>query len=63
MSKASPYERHTLSNFLQRAEAINGDKFDYSNIKEEDIKNARSIVKIFCKVEDHGVFEQGVSTP
>ena len=46
-------ERLTTSQFIARAKAIHGDKYDYSLV--EYVRN-NTKVKIICKV--HGVFEQ-----
>ena len=40
----------TLERFIKRSKEINGTKFDYSLITEEDIKSSRSKVPIICTV-------------
>ncbi|CAH6419611.1 Hypothetical protein HVR_LOCUS680 [uncultured virus] len=40
--------KFTLSTFVERAREIHGGKFDYSVIKETDIKNKHSTVIIIC---------------
>ncbi len=37
-----------LERFLKRAQEIHGDKFDYSAVREEDIKGASSTISITC---------------
>lgn len=39
----------TLSRFLERAKQKYGDSYDYSLIKDEDIKNIESEIKVICK--------------
>ena len=46
-------KRSTTEEFIQRAKAIHGDKYDYSLI---DYKNNKTKVKIICPI--HGIFEQ-----
>ena len=41
--------RYTLTIFLERAISIHGDKYDYSEISENDIKGNTSRVKVTCK--------------
>ena len=38
----------TLKLFQERALLVHGDKFDYSNLRNEDIKNHESWISIFC---------------
>lgn len=45
--------RHSLNDFIIKAEKYHGKKYDYSLVK---YINARTKVDIICK--DHGVFEQ-----
>ena len=46
-------KRSTTEEFIQRARAIHGDKYDYSLV---DYKNNKTKVKIICPI--HGIFEQ-----
>lgn len=41
--------KYTLPIFIERANIIHNYKYDYSQIKEEDIKNQKSKVLIICK--------------
>jgi len=43
----------TLEKFLEKAKTIHGDKYDYSNIKETDIINCYSKIKIKCNKCDY----------
>ena len=45
--------RMTTEEFIKKAKAVHGDKYDYSLV---DYNNARTKVKIICPI--HGVFEQ-----
>jgi hypothetical protein len=45
-----PIRKYTLPIFLERAKAINGEKFDYSQITEQHINNANSHVPIKCNL-------------
>src|ERR1700749_1197793 len=47
-SKFDHIKRYTLSIFLERARAIHGDKYNYDNIKEDDIRGVRSEIVIVC---------------
>ena len=38
----------TLKNFLKRAEEIHKNKYNYSKIREKDIKGAKTLFKIYC---------------
>lgn len=46
-------KRLTVDDFISRARAIHGDKYDYSNVK---YVNSKTKVKIICPI--HGEFEQ-----
>jgi len=46
-------KRLTTEQFIEKAKAVHGDKYDYSLV---DYKNAKTKVKIICSI--HGVFEQ-----
>jgi len=46
-------KRLTTEQFIEKAKAIHGDKYDYSLV---EYKNAKTKVKIICPI--HGVFEQ-----
>jgi hypothetical protein len=41
--------RYTLTIFLERAQVVHGDKFDYSNITEADIKGCQSKITVVCR--------------
>lgn len=41
--------KYTLSIFLERAQEIHGDKYDYSQITPEHIQNKNSKISIFCR--------------
>lgn len=43
----------TLNQFIQKAQEIHGDKFDYSKITQNHIHGAMSYVPIVCKLCDH----------
>ena len=51
-------KKYNREYFLIRAKEVHGDVYDYSLIKEEDIKNNRSKVPIICK--KHGIFNQTI---
>lgn len=51
--RACDYTRSSKDEFIEKAKARHGDKFDYSLV---DYKNVGTKVKIICPV--HGVFEQ-----
>lgn len=40
---------------IEKFKSVHGDRYDYSNVKYVDSKNK---VKIFCKLDGHGIFEQ-----
>jgi hypothetical protein len=42
-------------NFIDKAKLVHGNKYNYDKV---EYKAARTKVKIFCKIPDHGVFEQ-----
>jgi hypothetical protein len=41
--------------FIEKAKTIHGDLYDYGKV---DYVNAQTKIKIFCKKEGHGIFEQ-----
>lgn len=43
----------TLERFLERATKLNGDKYDYSMITQEHIKNKFSLIPIQCNICFH----------
>lgn len=43
------YKKYNLNIFLVRAKEIYGDKYDYSQIKEQDINGVNSLIIIRCK--------------
>ena len=45
--------KYTLEIFLERAHQVHGDKYDYSQIKEEDIKGAYAKVLPLCRTCDY----------
>lgn len=47
--KLKPIRKYTLPIFLERAQLIHGDKFDYSKITPEHVKSYYSEVTITCK--------------
>lgn len=51
-------KKYNRDYFLIRAKEVHGDVYDYSLIKEEDIKNNRTKVPIICK--KHGIFYQTI---
>ena len=50
--------RMTKDEFLKRAHELFGDTYDYSKVKDSDVKNRNSIVTIICRI--HGEFQQSV---
>lgn len=52
-SHTNVIKKYTLQIFLERAKNIHGDKFDYSQLTKQDIKNANSKIKIICKICDY----------
>ena len=46
-------KKWTLSLFLERSLSIHGNKYDYSDIKEEHINGYKSHVSIKCNTCDH----------
>jgi hypothetical protein len=57
--KTEDTRRTTVEKFKKRGTELNGDHYDYSLVT--DIKNNTSKVKIICKIDNHGLFEQTVS--
>lgn len=66
--KCSKKLQYTLSQFLSKAKEIHGEKYDYSQITEDDIKNNKSRVPLKCnccahswspKIADHINSESG----
>lgn len=52
-NKKKPRIKSNLNDFIQKAKAVHGDRYDYSLV---EYKNSRTKIKIICK--EHGVFEQ-----
>ena len=46
-------KKYTREIVLERAKVMHGDKYDYSQIKESDIKRAKSYITIACKTCNH----------
>ena len=42
--------RWTLDRFVMKATAIHGDRYDYSQIKDQDVEGGNSKVPVLCKV-------------
>lgn len=45
--------RYTLKIFLMKAKKVHGDEYDYSEIKESDVKNCKSRVTVICHKHDN----------
>ena len=52
-SECANNKKHTKDQFIKKAKAIHGDKYDYSKVK---YNNSKHKIKIICP--KHGVFEQ-----
>ncbi len=55
MERSKANQALTNESFIKKAKAIHGEKYDYSQVQ---YSNAKTKVKIFCSIDNHGVFNQ-----